>query len=294
MWLVYATGSAMAFGLRGILYHRLSSLSINRHILLAGVFFSGFLITLTLAFVSGQAWNTGVVAGFLMGTFSYVANMSMYRGFAVGKPSIVAVLTALSPVVVVLVAWPMWGERLNAGQAASFLLIIAGVVLIRYTRDFSLTHWVSLKWGLIAMVFYGFSDLSSKWSTLLGADLYPVLSCMFGTGTIWFFLTYWTEKRHAASAEDRAADNAASGFVWTLRRTFGIGMLVGLTHAVAMILIVMAFETGITGLVSAIVAMNVLLILLYTRFVVHERFTPREASGILLTIVGVVTLRLLA
>jgi drug/metabolite transporter (DMT)-like permease len=56
----------------------------------------------------------------------------------------------------------------------------------------------------------------------------------------------------------------------------------------------MAFDTGITGLVSAIVSLNVLLILLYTRFACRERFTRREAAGILLTLAGVVSLRLFA
>jgi drug/metabolite transporter (DMT)-like permease len=286
MWLVYAACSAVAFGLRGILYQRLSPLPLDRNVLLSGVFFTGFLISLTLAFLSGQAWEIETAVGIQMGVCSYVANMAMYRGFAAGKPSIVAVLSALPPVVVVLVAWLLWGERLNFGQSSAFLLIVAGVVLIRYARDFTLAHWNSAKWGLVTMLFFGFNDLSSKWSTMLGADLYPVLACMFGTGTVLFLLSRRSGKRHAAEEQP--------GGAWTERRTFGVGMLVGLTNVVGMILIVMAFETGITGLVSAIVALNVLLILLYTRIVVRERFTPRETAGILLTIGGVITLRLLA
>ncbi|AGA58642.1 MAG: EamA family transporter [Thermobacillus sp.] len=294
MWLVYAACSAVAFGLRGILYQRLSPLPLDRNVLLSGVFFTGFLISLTLAFLNGQAWEIETAVGIQMGVCSYVANMAMYRGFAAGKPSIVAVLSALPPVVVVLVAWLLWGERLNFGQSAAFLLIVAGVVLIRYARDFTLAHWNSAKWGLVTMLFFGFNDLSSKWSTMLGADLYPVLACMFGTGTVLFLLSRRAGKRRSADALVRPAGAEPPANAWTERRTFGVGMLVGLTNAVGMILIVTAFETGITGLVSAIVALNVLLILLYTRIVVRERFSPREAAGILLTVGGVITLRLLA
>jgi len=294
MWLVYAAFSAVAFGLRGIFYQRLSPLPLDRNVLLAGVFFTGFLISLALAFLSGQAWEVETAVGVQMGFCSYVANMAMYRGFAAGKPSIVAVLSALPPVVVVLVAWLLWDERLNLGQAAAFLLIVAGVVLIRYARDFTLAHWNSAKWGLVTMLFFGFNDLSSKWSTMLGADLYPVLACMFGTGTLLFLASRRAGKRHVTDAPGRPAKAEPPANAWTHRRTFGIGMLVGLANAIGMILIVMAFETGITGLVSAIVALNVLMILLYTRIVVRERFTPRETSGILLTIIGVITLRLLA
>jgi len=294
MWLVYAACSAVAFGLRGIFYQRLSPLPLDRNVLLAGVFFTGFLISLALAVLSGQRWEIETAVGIQMGVCSYVANMAMYRGFAAGKPSIVAVLSALPPVVVVLVAWLLWGERLNFGQSAAFLLIIAGVVLIRYARDFTLSHWNSAKWGLVTMFFFGFNDLSSKWSTILGAELYPVLTCMFGTGTALFLLSRRAGKRHAAQAPGRPARQEPPGGAWPARRTFGVGMLVGLTNAIGMILIVMAFETGITGLVSAIVALNVLLILLYTRIVVRERFTLRETAGILLTVGGVITLRLLA
>jgi drug/metabolite transporter (DMT)-like permease len=294
MWLVYAACSAVAFGLRGIFYQRLSPLPLDRNVLLAGVFFTGFVVSLAMAFLSGQAWEIETAVGIQMGFCSYVANMAMYRGFAAGKPSIVAVLAALPPVVVALVAWLAWGERLNYGQAAAFVLIVAGVVLIRYAGDFTLSHWNSAKWGLVTMFFFGFNDLTSKWSTILGADLYPVLTCMFGTGTALFLLSRLAGGRRASDTLIRPASAGSSGARWTDRRTFGIGMLVGLTNVIGMILIVMAFETGITGLVSAIVAMNVLLILLYTRVVVRERFTRREASGILLAVIGVVLLRLLA
>ena len=293
MWLVYAACSAVAFGLRGIFYQRLSSLPLDRNVLLAGVFFTGFLLSLALAFATGQAWKPETAVGIQMGVCSYMANMAMYRGFAAGKPSIVAVLAALPPAVVVLAAWLLWGERLNWGQSAAFLLIVAGVVLIRYAGDFTLSHWNSAKWGLVTMFFFAFNDLSSKWSTILGADLYPVLTCMFGTGTALFLLSRLAGERRAADTLVRPAIDSASGR-WTDGRAFGTGMLIGLTNAFGMILIVMAFETGVTGLVSAIVAMNVLIILLYTRLARDERFTPSEASGILLTVAGVVLLRLLA
>ena len=292
MWLVYAALSAVAFGLRGIFYQRLSSLPLDRNLLLAGVFFTGFAVSLLLAFATGQEWEIETAVGILMGSFSYVGNMAIYRGFAAGKPSIVAVLTTLPPVVVALGAWVMWSETLNAGQTASFFLIVAGVLLIRYAGEFTLSHWNSAKWGLLAMVFFGFNDLSSKWSTMLDADLFPVLACMYCTGTALFLLTRRAESRRAIRAPVRPTAPAMDR--WTDRRTFGIGMLIGLTNIAGMILIILAFETGVTGLVSAVVAMNVLLILLYNRVALRERFKPREAFGILFTLAGVVLLRLLA
>lgn len=294
MWLLYASLSAVAFGMRGILYQRLSHLRLDRNLLLAGVFFTGFLLTLTLAVVTRQSWGAETLVGIQMGVCSYIANMAIFRGFAAGKPTIVAVLTALPPVVVVLAAWIMWGERLNFGQTSAFLLIVAGVVLIRYARDFTLSHWESAKWGLTAMLFFGFNDLSSKWSTILGADMFPVLCWMFGTGTVLFLSGRYAGRRARMEAAAAAEAEERSIPSWPGRRTFGVGMLVGLTNAIGMILIITAFKTGITGLVSAIVALNVLLILLYTRLATREPFKPREAAGIALTIAGVLMLRLLS
>jgi len=295
MWLVYSVLSAVAFGIRGIFYQRLSPIPLDRNLLLAGVFFTGFLLSLMLGLLTGQTWGPESAVGILMGTFSFAANSALYRGFAVGKPSIVAVLAALSPIVATLGAWLLWDERLNTGQAASFLLIIAGVVLIRYAGDFTLSHWNSAKWGFAAMLSFGVTDLHTKWSTMLGAELYPTLTCMFGAGIALCLLARRFAK--AGRAGEKAGHTPNPGRApdeWTDRRTFSVGMLIGVTNVIGMYLIVPAFDTGITGLVSAIVSLNVVLILLYTRFVVRERFMPRETAGILLTIGGVVLLRLLA
>jgi len=295
MWLVYSVLSAVAFGIRGIFYQRLSPIPLDRNLLLAGVFFTGFLLSLMLGLLTGQTWGPESAVGILMGTFSFAANSALYRGFAVGKPSIVAVLAALSPIVATLGAWLLWDERLNTGQAASFLLIIAGVVLIRYAGDFTLSHWNSAKWGFAAMLSFGVTDLHTKWSTMLGAELYPTLTCMFGAGIALCLLARRFAK--AGRAGEKAGHTPNPGRApdeWTDRRTFSVGMLIGVTNVIGMFLIVPAFDTGITGLVSAIVSLNVVLILLYTRFVVRERFMPRETAGILLTIGGVVLLRLLA
>ncbi|WP_442788059.1 hypothetical protein [Ferviditalea candida] len=51
--------------------------------------------------------------------------------------------------------------------------------------------------------------------------------------------------------------------------------------------------SGATGLVSAVVSLNVLFILLYTRIVTKEKFTPLELSGIVSSILGILILELM-
>lgn len=76
------------------------------------------------------------------------------------------------------------------------------------------------------------------------------------------------------------------------RSTFGIGLAVGITNAVGMILILQAFEIGKTGLVSAVTALNIVIILLYTRFIVREPLTKFEVTGMIIAISGILLIHL--
>jgi drug/metabolite transporter (DMT)-like permease len=292
MWLVFASLSAVAFGARGMLYHHTSQRRLERSLLLAGVFCNGAILSLIIALASGESWSKEAFVGILMGLCSFVANFSMFRGFAVGKASVVAILTALPPVVVASLAYILWGERLTVWQLLSIVIIVLGILIVRYAKEFSLSHLEGAKWGLLTMLFFGFNDMSGKWSTMLGADTFPTLFWMFATGTL-LFLSAWLFERRGASEGQQHQRQPQEEQQWSNGRTFGVGLLIGTTNAAGMVLLLNAFEVGVTGLVSAVAALNVLLILLYTRLVVKERFTPRELAGMALALSGVLLLRIL-
>ena len=64
-------------------------------------------------------------------------------------------------------------------------------------------------------------------------------------------------------------------------------MVIGITNVIGMILIIHGFANGITGLVSAVVALNVLIVLLYTRFILKDKFSKLEQSGLAIAMVGI-------
>lgn len=246
-----------------------------------------------------------------MGLFSFGANASMFKGFAVGKASLVAILTALPSVVVVIVAFLLWDERPYLMQLVAFVVIVGGVLLVRYSNDITLRNLQGAQWGLLALLLFAANDLSGKWSTILQAELFPTMFCMFITGTICFGL-WWlrdrnqehqqTKAAHAAVKDAHTATATHSSAVeiaaakeeivsWSNKRTYLVGMAVGTTNAVGMMLIVTAFEYGKAGLVSAVVALNVLMVLLYTRFVVKEKFSKVEVAGISLAFAGMLLMR---
>lgn len=306
MWLTYSVLAAFSFGLRGILYHWTSQKPLNRNLLLCGTFTMGAIINLICALVFDSQWSTACLIGVLMGLFSFGANASMFKGFAVGKASLVAILTALPAVVVVIVAFLLWGEKPYMMQLVAFVVIVGGVLLVRYSNDITLRNLQGAQWGLLAMLLFAANDLSGKWSTIAEADLFWAMSCMFVTGSICFALWWLRDRIYEHKLKAKAMANAKANSyakveeiaaakehsaAWSSRRTFLVGMAVGTTNAVGMMLIVTAFEHGIAGLVSAVVAMNVLLVLLYTRFVVKEKFSKVEVAGITLAFAGILLMR---
>jgi drug/metabolite transporter (DMT)-like permease len=297
MWMAYALLAAVCFGFRGILYHWTSQQPMNRNLMLFGVFCTGGLLCFAASLLLQQSWSTASLIGIWMGCFSFAASAAIYRGFAVGKASLVAVLTGLSPVVVAVFAYVLWGETITGWKLVGFGIILLSVILLRYSNDLTWKDLKGAQWGLLAMLCFGLNDLTSKQSTLLGAATLPTLTCMFMTGAALFGV-WWraARRRHLAEAavtvETRTETAASIDIAWSERKTFLWGMAVGLTNSFGMMTILAAFTYGVTGLVSAVAALNVLIILVYTRLFTKEKFKRLELAGIALSLFGIMMLRL--
>ena len=190
MWFIFAVAAASCFGLRGILYHWTSQRPIDRNLLLLGVYLSGTFITLGSNLFVQQTWSKGVWFGILMGVLSFIANASMYKGFAVGRAAIVALFTGLPPLVVVIVAYILWGEALTYWQLTAFFIVILGLLLVKYSQDLKLNQLKGIQWAVLTMFFFGFNDVTIKQATVAGAASLPVLTIMFATGSL-LFGTMW-------------------------------------------------------------------------------------------------------
>jgi drug/metabolite transporter (DMT)-like permease len=297
MWLVFSFLTAVAFGMRGVLYQFSSKLPINRNLMLFGVYLTGTIVSLTLALATGESWTYTNLIGLLMGALSFGSNGAMYKGFSVAKASLIAILTALAPVVVVIGGFLLYDERLNLFQSVSFFVILTGVLMIRYSGDLSLKNLKGAQWGIITFMLFGFSDLTGKGATLLQADVFPTLFYMFITGSVLFFW-FWQHGMRRESdfiAKAAVAETAASSVqTWSRGKTVLWGMVVGLTNVLGMVFIMYAFQDGISGLVSAIAAANVLIIVLYARFFLKEKFKKIEGWGIAVTFLGILLLRLMS
>ena len=229
MWLLLAALSALCFGLRGIFYHWSSQQGIDRNLMLFGVFFTGAVASVSASFMFGQDWTASALTGLFMGTFSFVANACMFQGFAVGKSSLIAILTGLPPVVVVVLAYILWGETLTLGQLFAFVLIVVGILTVRYSNDLRIGNLQGAQWGLLAMLFFGMNDMAGKYSTKLEADLFPTLSYMFTIGS-FFFAVWWLVDKNKKSKNAITTEVVqVKPSSWSEKRMFLWGMLIGLT-----------------------------------------------------------------
>lgn len=307
MWLLLAASAAVCFGLRGILYQWTSRQPADRNILLFGVYACGAVVALLLNLAWGQPWTAGAAVGTAMGLFSFVSNSAMHKGFAVGKASLVALLVGLPPLIVVLAALALWNEHLSMGQSLAFVVILSGGLLVKTAGGLSLRNMEGAQWGLLAMVTFAFTDLSSKQTTLSGGETLPTLAMMYVTGSLLFGAAAGIARMRrqraaaavsagggeAAKAREETAAASGSRTAWSVRKTIVVGMVVGLSNISGMILMMPAMKMGVTGLVSAIIALNALIIMLYAWTVLRERVKPLELAGMILAFAGVLALRML-
>ncbi|MBU6145846.1 MAG: DMT family transporter, partial [Paenibacillaceae bacterium] len=250
----------------------------NRHALMLGIFLSGALLCAGTSIVVGASWAGVWAIGIAMGISTIAANVCLFQGFAVGNPTVIALLSAMPPALVVLLAYVTWGEALTIGQIIAFVCILCGVLIVRSARRIRWTELQGAQWGVLALICFALTDMLGKMSTKLEAQTLPTLTVAFLTGVVFFAMR---------TALRRDAQRA-------LGRAVRVGMVIGITNAVGMVCIVSAFALGITGLVSAIVATNALLIVLYTRIRGIERWHRNESIGMVCTLIGIVLLPILS
>ncbi|MEQ2351766.1 DMT family transporter [Pseudoalteromonas piscicida] len=288
MWIIFALLATFFFGLRGILYQWTSQKNLNRDLLLFGVFFTGFIISILGVLLFNQHWYgwADIAVGLGLGIGSFAANACLHKGFSEGKASLISVLSGLTPLFVLMFAFLLWKETLTGIQLLGFFIIFCGLCLIRYSSDISIDNLKGAQWGLLAALFFAFNDLMGKQSTLIGADILATLTSMFGFGSMLFAVS-WLAKR-----KRNHLYNTSAAATWSEVKTFSYGLLIGLANVTGMIAIISAFAIGNTGLVSAISGMNILIILLYSRLVLKETFSRQEVWGLSAAFIGVILLRL--
>lgn len=294
MWFTFAIGAAFFFGLRGIFYQWSSHLAIDRNLLFASVYVSSTILSIVINIYMQQSWNQMAWIGILMGIFSFIANTALYKGYAIGRASVIAFFSGLTPIFVVLIASLLWKETLSMIQLIGFSIIILSLFIMKYNKDVQQGHYKGWQWGLLAILFYSFTDLASKQALLYGAYIMPTLTSMFITCSILFSISYIISNiKKDKIINDTVIKQVTSSSQnsWTIHKIFLLGIGMGLINITAMILKLAAFHTGITGVVSAIIALSIIIVMIYARLYLKESINRAEVYGLILALIGIVIIK---
>jgi len=129
MWIIFALLATVFFGARGIMYQWTSQKKLNRNLFLFGVFFVGFIISITGVILLNQQWYgwADVAVGLALGFGSFSANALLHKAFSAGKASLISILSGLTPLFVLLFAFLLWRETLTSLQLLGFFIIFGGL-----------------------------------------------------------------------------------------------------------------------------------------------------------------------
>lgn len=216
----------------------------------------------------------GIVAAFCAGTLAGLANMAYYHALQLGgKAATLVSLTALYPLVTVLLAIVFLRERLNPIQFIGLLLSLTAMWLFNVGEvDGIFSTWIA--WAVIPIVLWGVAGLLQKISTNhVSGEL----------STLWFL----------------AAFIPIGVIMWLLQpltgalapRTWLLVAALGLFFGLGNLAILIAFAhsgkasviTPLTGLYSTVSVPIAILFL-------GEKVSTREWAGIGLALAAVVAL----
>jgi drug/metabolite transporter (DMT)-like permease len=275
---VLALASSLSWGLSDFL----GGFQSRRHSLLAVLLISqGFaLVALAVVVAAGapsghDAAATAWAAG--SGMLGLLGLTAFYRALAIGTMSIVAPLSATGAVIPVIVGLAE-GERPSALQVAGMALAVAGVMLAG--REASEPGSEAARAGrtavvlaLLAAVGFGTFFVGIDRAEESGDVAWVLLAARTPA---WLLLLAVCALRRPPLPSSPAA--------------LGALVAVGFFDLLANVLFVLAVGRGLLSVVGVLGALYPAVTVVLARVVLHERLTPAQDAGVLLTLAGVVAL----
>jgi bacterial/archaeal transporter family protein len=228
---------------------------------------------------AGHHWR-GVGLAFGSGIVSCLGNIACYEALNHAKAATIIPLTALYPVVTVLLAVPLLKERLNLWQWIGIALSLSAIYLFINApaeSDF-VANWKTkeLLLPLAAIVLWGVTGLMQKAAT-------NHISAR--TTAIWF-LAAFVPVAVAILAND-PIDTGVAPSAWAL------SIALGFTLALGNFTLMQAFACGgKASIIAPLAGLYPLVSIPIALVGFHERLNWREASGIALALAAVVLLSL--
>jgi drug/metabolite transporter (DMT)-like permease len=206
-----------------------------------------------------------------------LGNIACYQALSHAKAATVVPLTAMSPVVTILLAIPLLRERVHAIQWLGIGVSLVAILLFNVQPDTAESSGPASAWLLLALaavVLWGITGLMQKMSTNFVSAR---------TSAIWFLAAF------IPFAAVILWNNPLPSDIST--RTWLLAIALGFTLALGNLTILLAFASGgkasiITPLAGLYPVVSIPIAILWF----GERIAGREALGIALALTAVVLL----
>ncbi len=222
----------------------------------------------------GAQRRRGFAQAFAAGMISSAGNIAYFQALAAGgKAAAVLPLTALYPLVTIILAMALLGERLNAVQWGG---IGASLVALCCFNGGAGSEWIS-PWLAIALVpigLWGVSGFLQKLATNHASNELVTFGFLLGFVPAAVLIPVFRP------------------FLWQLTGVTWLWLfLLGLFFGLGNLTLIIAYGTGgRASIVTPMTSLYSLITIPLAVLLLHERITGREALGIVLALLAVVAL----
>jgi transporter family protein len=225
--------------------------------------------------VSGRR-SRGILWALAAGVLTSLGNLAYYDALSRGaRAATVVPLTALYPLVTVLLAVVFLRERLNRIQQAGVVLSLAAIYLFNVpSQEGYLSPWLLL--ALVPISLWGVAALFQKLST----------QHISGEGaTLWFLLSFFPVAGVLVFQDPWPTGKST--------QTWLLVLVLGFSFALGNFALLVAFaRNGKASVIAPLAGLYPLISLPIAYLAFHERPGPRELAGLILALLAVAALAL--
>ncbi len=280
MWIVFAFGSALFAGLTSILAKcgiRETDSTVATAIRTIVVLFFSWL----MVFVVGSQSQIGDISGktllflILSGLATGASWLCYFKALQLGDINKVVPIDKSSTILTILLAFLLLREEISVPKAIGVVVIAAGTFLMIEKKDAAPQQSGGKSWLLYAVGSAVFASLTSILGKVGIAGVESNLGTAIRTGAVLvmaWVMVFATGKRHAL----RAIPRKELGFI----------CLSGLATGGSWLCYYRALQDGLASVVVPIDKLSILVTVLFSYIVFHEKLTRKSALGLGLIVGG--------
>jgi drug/metabolite transporter (DMT)-like permease len=286
-WLLYSFASAVCFGVWGFV-SKIAADGVppmqNLILSAAGLVPPALLLLPSIQWRAERSVGRGMLFGFLTGIFGGLGNLSLYAALSGGgKAAVVFPLTAIYPLITVLIAWLLLREQLSRAQLGGIAAALASIIAFSaeagslkepssWLRQLSISPWIGF--SFLTLFLWGFTGVMQRLSSNYVCAEISLLGFTTAFLTISMFLPF-TQK-----------------LAWDFpARQWAYAIAGGALNSLGTLASFVAFRHGgKAAIVTPLVALYPMLTVLLAVAVLREKIGWREVIGIILALVAALAL----